>query len=146
MKNTDFCKLSKAERDKMTSIISEVLRKDNEVVFAYLYGSFIMDDSFKDIDIFVYISGRGNPFACAVRLKESILNAAIHAGIEKFAVDDFDVRIINDSPYDFAIDLLSEGRLIVDKDPELRTSYIEDISDEYRVNYFILDEVYGEGR
>lgn len=32
--------------------------------------------------------------------------------------------------------------LIVDKNRELRTDYIERISDQYRVNYFILDEAY----
>ncbi|TVL99420.1 MAG: hypothetical protein CV087_18095 [Candidatus Brocadia sp. WS118] len=30
----------------------------------------------------------------------------------------------------------------LDKDRELRTDFIERISDQYRVNYFILDETY----
>jgi len=53
----------------------------------------------------------------------------------------FDVRIINDAPYDFVIDILCKGTLIVDKDPEIRTDVIERVSDEYRVNFALLDEV-----
>lgn len=44
------------------------------------------------------------------------------------------------------IDILRDGRLIVDKAQDLRKDYIERISDEYRVNYFILDEAYGADR
>lgn len=35
-----------------------------------------------------------------------------------------------------------DSEIITDKNRELRTDYIEQISDQYRVNYFILDEVY----
>lgn len=68
-----------------------------------------------------------------------IFDAVTAGGLETFAIDDFDIRVINESPYDFAINILCEGKLIVDKDPELRTDYIERISNEYRVNSFILD-------
>ncbi|MBI3754901.1 MAG: nucleotidyltransferase domain-containing protein [Deltaproteobacteria bacterium] len=146
MENSGFYTISKTERDYITSLISNILNRDEEVVFAYLYGSFIGDGPFRDIDIFVYLRNGEDPFADAVRIKERVSDALANAGFNKFAVDDIDVRVINDSPYDFAIDLLSDGLLIVDKDAELRTDYIEQVSDEYRVNYFILDEAYGEGR
>lgn len=135
----------KAERDNITSVISRILNRDENVIFSYLYGSFISDVPFRDIDIFVYLRSGEDAFVSAVRIKENISDALANAGL-KIDIDDIDVRVINDAPYDFAIDLLCEGALIVDKDPELRTSYIELISDEYRVNYFILDEAYREGR
>lgn len=146
MENSGLHDIPKIERDNITSLISNVLNRDEDVVFAYLYGSFIGDNPFRDIDIFAYLRNGENPFADAVRIKERVFDAFVNAGFNKFAVDDIDVRVINDSSYDFAIDLLSDGLLIVDKDPELRTDYIEQVSDEYRVNYFILDEAYGEGR
>ncbi|MEK6539359.1 MAG: nucleotidyltransferase domain-containing protein [Deltaproteobacteria bacterium] len=146
MENSGLHDIPKIERDNITSLISNVLNRDEDVVFAYLYGSFIGDNPFRDIDIFAYLRNGENPFADAVRIKERVFDALVNAGFNKFAVDDIDVRVINDSSYDFAIDLLSDGLLIVDKDPELRTDYIEQVSDEYRVNYFILDEAYGEGR
>lgn len=146
MTNSGFYNLSKAERNYVTSLISNLFNRDKEVVFVYLYGSFIGDGPFRDIDIFVYLRNGEDPFADAVRIKEKVFDALVHAGFDKFDIDDIDVRVINDSPYYFAIDLLSDGLLIVDNDPELRTDYIEQVSDEYRVNYFVLDEAYGEGR
>lgn len=145
MGNVALYQKPKAERDNITSVISRILNTDENVIFSYLYGSFILDVPFRDIDIFVYLRSGEDAFVSAVGIKEKISDALDNAGL-KIDIDDIDVRVINDSPYDFAIDLLCEGVLIVDKDPELRTSYIEMISDEYRVNYFILDEAYREGR
>lgn len=138
--------IPKTERACITSVISSVLTGDEDVIFAYLYGSFATDSSFEDIDIFVYVRNDEDPFVNAARIKEKVFDAVIAYGFDVFTVDDFDVRVINNSPYDFAIDLLCEGQLIIDKDPELRTNYIEQISNEYRVNYFVLDEAYGENR
>lgn len=138
--------ISKTEKERITSVISNVLTNDEDVIFAYLYGSFAAGSSFEDIDIFVYVQNDKDPFVNAARIKDKVFDAVISSGFDVFTIDDFDVRVINNSPYDFAIDLLCEGQLIVDKDHELRTNYIEQISDEYRVNYFVLDEAYGENR
>ena len=62
------------------------------------------------------------------------------SGIKEFVIDNFDVRVINDASYDFVIDILDKGLLIVSKDEQLRTSYIEHISMEYRLNQIVLDE------
>lgn len=146
MKGSICHSISKTEKERLTSVISNVLTNDEDIIFVYLYGSFTTDSSFKDIDIFVYVRNGEDPFGNAARIKEKVFDAVIASGFDVFTIDDFDVRVINNSPYDFAIDLLCKGQLIVDKDPELRTNYIEQISDEYRVNYFVLDEAYGEDR
>jgi predicted nucleotidyltransferase len=138
--------ISQREREDITSIISDVLRGDERVVFAYLYGSFITGSFFNDIDIFLFTRNAEDPFTCSASIKEELSHAVTKAGFDIFAVDDFDVRIINDAPYDFAIDLLCEGILIVDKNSDRRTDYIEKISNEYRVNYFVLDEAFHAGR
>lgn len=141
MKSKAAYKIPKAERDAITSIISEVLHNDNRVIFSYLYGSFITGNFFNDIDIFVFIRKGEDQHACSVSIKEKLFCTVNKAGFG-VAVDDFDVRVINDSTYDFTINLLCDGILIVDKDPEFRKDYIEYVSNEYRVNYFILDEAY----
>jgi len=41
-------------KDIMISLIREVTREDGRVVFAYLYGSFVKEESFRDIDVGVY--------------------------------------------------------------------------------------------
>jgi len=138
--------ISQREREDITTIISDVLRGDERVIFAYLYGSFVTGSFFNDIDIFLFTRKTEDLFVCSSSIREELFRAVTKAGFGAFAVDDFDVRIINDAPYDFVIDLLCEGRLIVDKNPDLRTGYIEKISDEYRVNYFVLDEAFHAGR
>lgn len=141
MENAGAYIISKTERDAITAKISDVLNADDRVIFSYLYGSFITGNFFNDIDIFIFIRAHENPYACSVSIKEKLFSCVTEAGFS-IAIDDFDVRIINDAPYDFVIDLLCDGMLIVDKDPDIRTDYVEHISDEYRVNYFILDEAY----
>lgn len=137
--------ISQREREDITTIISDALRSDERVIFAYLYGSFVTDSFFNDIDIFLFTRKAEDPFVCSAGIREELFHAVTKTGFNTFAVDDFDVRIINDAPYDFVIDLLCEGILIVDKNPDLRTDYIEKISDEYRVNYFVLDEAFHAG-
>ena len=138
--------LTAEKREAIVGILTKVLNNEGGVVFAYLHGSFAADSVFRDIDVFVYTSEGEDPFVFPVKVKEKLSDAVSEAGIETFVVDDFDVRIINDAPYDIVIDILREGRLIADKDPDLRNNYIERISNEYRANYFVLDEAYGEDR
>lgn len=134
--------LSQSGKNHITSLISRILNQDERVIFAYLYGSFVSDTFFRDIDVFVYIRKDEDAFVTQSSIRDNIYEAVIHAGFHNIGIDDFDVRVINDAPYDFVIDILDKGMLLVDKNRELRTDYIEQISDQYRVNYFILDEAY----
>ena len=134
--------LSQTEKDHITSLISRVLSQDGRVIFAYIYGSFVCGTFFRDVDIFVYIRKDEDTFVTQSGIRDNIYEAVINAGFHNISIDDFDVRVINDAPYDFVIDILDKGMLLVDKNRELRTDYIEQISDQYRVNYFILDEAY----
>ena len=132
--------LSQSEKNHITSLITRVLNQDKRVIFAYLYGSFVSKTFFRDIDVFVYISKGEDTFITQSGIRDNIYEAVIHAEFHNIGIDDIDVRIINDAPYDFVIDILDKGMLLIDKNRELRTDYIEQISGQYRVNYFILDE------
>lgn len=134
--------LSQTEKNHITSLISRILNQDERAIFAYLYGSFVCDTFFRDIDVFVYIRKDEDAFVTQSSIRDNIYEAVIHAGFHDIGIDDLDVRVINDAPYDFVIDILDKGMLLVDKNRDFRTDYIERISDQYRVNYFILDEAY----
>jgi len=134
--------LSQTEKNQITSLISQILNQDERVVFAYLHGSFVCETFFRDIDVFVYTCKDEDAFVTQSGIRDHIYEAVTHAGFHNIGIDDFDVRVINDAPYDFVIDILDKGTLLADKNRELRTDYIEQISDQYRVNYFILDEAY----
>lgn len=128
-------------KDYIISLLRDALNADEGVVFAYLYGSFIeADNFFCDIDIAVYSKSGENQHALSVQIKEHLADMFSMRELADFAADDFDVRIINEAAYDFVINIIDKGLLIVSKDEEIRTSYIEHICTEYRLNQIVLDE------
>lgn len=66
-----------------------VLEGDDRVVFAYLYGSFLEEGPFRDVDIAVFTSPDENPFEVSADLKIALSR---RTGIPP---DCFDIRVIN---------------------------------------------------
>jgi hypothetical protein len=48
-------KLSNRDKQDLINTISNIFRTKKDIVFAYIFGSFISKDEFQDIDIGVYI-------------------------------------------------------------------------------------------
>lgn len=134
--------VSQSQRDVIISIISKAVEKEEKIIFAYLYGSFAEASPISnDIDIAVYTEEIENPFAFQADMKIKISDELRNSQID-ISPDEIDLRIINDAPYDFVIEVLEKGILLVDKSPEFRTSYIEKISLQYRINEIVLAEFY----
>ncbi|MDI6713528.1 MAG: nucleotidyltransferase domain-containing protein [Thermodesulfovibrio sp.] len=134
--------ISQNHRNIIISIISKVIEQEKKIIFAYLYGSFAEALPISnDIDIAVYTEEIENPFAFQVDIKIAISEELRKNQID-ILPDEIDLRIINDATYDFVIDVLEKGILIVDKNPEVRTAYIEKISLQYRMNEIVLIEFY----
>lgn len=130
------------KREDIISFISETLERADDVIFAYLYGSFAEGSPIaRDIDIAVYSRELDDPFLLQANLKIGLSDSLRRNNID-ISPDDIDVRIINDAPYDFVIEILDKGILLVDKDPGLRTDFIERISLLYRINEIVLQEFY----
>jgi predicted nucleotidyltransferase len=134
--------ISKTQRNTIISIISKIIEKERKIIFAYLYGSFATESVISnDIDIAIYTEEIENPFAFQVDMKIAISEELRKNKID-ISPDEIDLRIINDATYDFVIDVLEKGILLVDKLPEIRTAYIEKISLQYRLNEIVLAEFY----
>jgi predicted nucleotidyltransferase len=133
--------ISKNQKNQIIHLLKTLLHNEEKVVFAYLYGSFIEQDFFNDIDIAIYCSEIESVFNFQADMKIKISNELINAGID-IAPDYIDLRVINNAPYDFLIEVLDRGVLIVDKNPELRTNLIEKVSLNYRINQIVLNEFY----
>ena len=43
------------DKEKLLKLLKEVLANDERVIFAYIYGSFVKEQSFRDIDIGIYL-------------------------------------------------------------------------------------------
>jgi predicted nucleotidyltransferase len=120
------------EKERVFEIIRDVLIQDERVVFAYIYGSFVAEKSFKDIDVGIYVKNpEENPFVICSEIKTR-LSRHTGAGNFRFTADQFDVRVINKAPFTFLKRVFKEGRLLVDLDPDLRTDLVGSVSLKYR--------------
>lgn len=75
MENKGVYTLSKAEKDRLTALFSDALNADERVIFAYLCGSFVDSNFFRDINIFVFILEDEDPFACQAGVGEKLFEA-----------------------------------------------------------------------
>lgn len=120
--------------------IAQTLREEREVIFAYLYGSFLEKDNFRDIDLALYL--KRNSIITAVNLQTKL------SRILGLPPDILDVRLLNGilkHPDAFTLlyleRIFKEGKLIVNKDPKLLADFLEKYSNKYRESEFLLAEV-----
>jgi predicted nucleotidyltransferase len=86
------------EKEKLLKLLKEVLVKDERVIFAYIYGSFVKEQFFRDIDIRIYIKdSEENPLVISPDIKTQ-LSRAVKRENKDFTADQFDVQIINQAP------------------------------------------------
>ena len=127
-------------KEMIFDLIKEVLTKDSRLVFAFAYGSFVTEESFRDIDIGVYVKDREtNPFMISSEIKTQLSLFAKGKGVN-FSADHFDVKVINDAPFTFLNRVFKEGVLLLDNDPNIRTDMVEYVSLKYRECAGILAE------
>lgn len=101
-------------------------------MFAYVYGSFLEDRPFRDVDVAVYLEGIAEPkmslFAMdlARELEKSL--SLVLSGAETDRGGDrsppVDVRVLNQAPLGFRYHVF-RGRLLFSRDEALRTHVVE---------------------
>jgi predicted nucleotidyltransferase len=119
-------------RKQITAAVKNVVEEDPRLMFAYLCGSLVRGEAFRDVDLGIYLRDPAeNPFAVSFDMKERISRSLRGSGIVADA-DLFDVKILNDAPFTFLRRVFTEGILLVDRDPDRRTDLIEYVSMKYR--------------
>ncbi|MBI3393977.1 MAG: nucleotidyltransferase domain-containing protein [Nitrospirae bacterium] len=113
------------------------MRRDPRIVFAYLYGSALESQEPRDIDIAVYLARPEDPFRVAADLKVAISRGT------GLPADRLDIRVIDNVDDLLYLRDVLNGRLLVDKDPELRGAFLESFAMKYRESEGILAEAYG---
>ena len=93
------------------------------ISIAYLFGSFITGETFSDIDLGVL----------SERELERPLNFEIDLEneLEKIIKYPVDIRILNGAPISFCQDVIRHGRVILDKDPVLRSDFEGKVLKQY---------------
>jgi len=123
------------ERAEAQAKLRELLERREEIIFAYLHGSFVEGLPFNDIDVAVYVDQSKVPDAFDYEMDLSAeLTMALH-----FPVD---VRVLNDAPLGFQHSVL-QGEAILVRDEEVLTDFIERVAREY-MDYAYLGRMYLE--
>jgi len=104
-------------KERVIQKLKNYLSNKEEIIFSYIYGSFIEEVVFRDIDIAVYV----NPDLINDFLEYSIkLSFELESILPDYV---FDVRVINNANFNFIYHVI-QGRLIVDKNEALRIDFI----------------------
>ena len=115
--NRQLQNFSGEQRGQIEECLSVELAGDGDVVFAYLYGSFVEPQPFHDIDVGVYLQGHPSEsqtekaIALAQRLTDRVRCPV-------------DVRALNAAPMSFVYHVL-RGRLLFSRDDSLLADVIE---------------------
>lgn len=109
---------SEEQRAEIQQLISEQLAQEEDVVVAYIHGSFL-ETVYRDIDVAVLFDEppRGDDLLHrSLRLSET-LTRCLPPGLE------VDVQALNDAPLPFRFEVLRKGRLLVSKDEDARVQH-----------------------
>ncbi|GEM_PF-923133 len=113
-------------KEHVNDLLKSFLCERDEIVFAYIYGSFCTDDHFRDIDVAVYLDPLpSNPLSYELGLSSEL---EVSFGIP------VDVKAINAAPFTFCAQAI-RGTLLFSKDETRRTGF------ELRVLQNSLDRI-----
>lgn len=116
-------KLNQQEKANIENGIKSILEGNGEILFAYIYGSFACQSTFRDIDVALFIEEIE---------KEKITDYIIMTSIELEKVVGFpiDVRCLNHAPIDFQYNVVS-GKVLLSRSEEVRVSFVERVVSRY---------------
>jgi len=106
------------DREGVVSQLREQLQKREEIIFAYLHGSFVEGGPFKDIDLAVYVDeAKVSKDKCLEY--EITLAVDLQSSLSK----PIDVKILNHAPLGFQY-YATAGKLLLTRDDEKRVDFV----------------------
>lgn len=97
---------------KMTDYVNSV----DFITFAYIFGSFGRGEAFSDIDIGTYVKGSLTKSPLEIEFE-------IEDKIEDLTGYPADVRVLNYAPASFVFQVIKDGILIKDVEPDIRSDF-----------------------
>lgn len=111
-------RLQDAAKNVIKKRLIAELKTHAEVSFAYLHGSFLKGNGFRDIDIAVYLKNLPpSPLSYELEMEKELSDV-----VENYEVD---VRIFNISPLSFRYNVIKEGSVLFAKDDNERSDFQE---------------------
>ncbi len=109
--------------DEVRRAAKEIFSKREEVITAYVYGSFLHTTSYEDIDIGLLIEDEFKP--------DALYEARIAGELEKELIEDCDVRILNDRPVRFLFSMLKNCQILYCNDETERIDFESKVMVKY---------------
>lgn len=131
--------MKKADVDTQAVIkkLKGSLAWEKNVIFAYLHGSFVHQDEFKDVDVAVYING-----SLTLKPDEADFEISLSLRLERTLGLPVDVKVLNDAPLSFRYHV-THGRLLLSRDDLLREDFLQRTWSEY-FDFLPLSRIYFE--
>ena len=122
--NTVKHNLRSSQKETVVKKISSYLYTECEdITAAYLFGSFITERAFSDIDLGIIIN---------MELERPLhYELDLESKLERVIKYPMDIRIINRAPLSFSQSVIRNGRVIVDRNPNLRADFEGQILKQY---------------
>jgi predicted nucleotidyltransferase len=122
--------LKPAQKDNLVATISSYLEQNcKKIVAAYLFGSFVSQRLFSDIDLGILIAGDS--------IEALDFELDLENRLEKIVKYSVDVRVLNRAPLSFCRNVIRHRKVILDRDPNLRAYFEGQILKQYfDVAYF----------
>lgn len=100
------------------------LEKRPDLLFAYVYGSFVTSERFRDIDVAVYLrQAPSTPLRAELEIEAELANL-----IKGYLIE---VRLLNNAPLSFRYNVIKSGKPIVVVDDDARTEFEESTFNHY---------------
>ncbi|RLB15798.1 MAG: hypothetical protein DRG63_06295 [Deltaproteobacteria bacterium] len=118
-------KFSEEQKAQILSVAREVLAGEDQIIFAMVYGSFVEDVPFRDIDLGIYVKdlNTGSYFDYEFDISQKV-QLALESNIP------IDVRIINLAPLPFKFRVVT-GKLLFTRDEEVWEEFAIEVARSY---------------
>lgn len=118
--------ITEEKRQEIIHTLKVFFEKYNEIIFAYLHGSFAEELPFRDIDVAVYVDGN------AVSKDDAVdygIKLTAEAEMETQIIP-LDVKVINYTPVGFKY-YATKGILLFSKNDDMRCNFLENTWKKY---------------
>lgn len=115
------------ERKEILGRIGEVLSEFGDVDFGYVFGSFLGDLGFRDVDVAIYVGGDYDSYGL-MKFTMSVtraLESKVKPRLE------FDVKDLNTAPVTFQYEVIRSGRLVFSRDNVKRVRFEAEVLSNY---------------
>lgn len=133
-------------KDILSENLTRCLAEKEEILFAYVLGTFLTRDDFDDIDVGIFLDSQKLPEIDTLRYELELaveMENRLKPGELFKRYIPLDIKVINDAPVTFRYSV-SAGKLLFSKDEDEREEFVCRTWQEYFDFQYVLDTYYRE--